>query len=68
MSSLEVVVGRSGRAEVLARYVEFVAARCRPNTDPTEEQYELWRQRLAEFRESGSISVPIRGDDSAAAS
>ena len=32
MSSLEVVVGPSGRAEVLARYVEFVAARCRPNT------------------------------------
>lgn len=32
MSSLEVVVGPCGRAEVLARYVEFVAARCRPNT------------------------------------
>ncbi len=32
MSSLEVVVGPSGRAEVLDRYVEFVAARCRPNT------------------------------------
>ena len=31
-SSLGVVVGPSGRAEVLARYVEFVAARCRPNT------------------------------------
>ena len=32
MSSLEVVVCPSGRAEVLDRYVEFVAARCRPNT------------------------------------
>ena len=32
MSSLEVVVGPSGRAEVLDRYVEFVAGRCRPNT------------------------------------
>lgn len=32
MSSLEVVVGPSGRAELLERYVEFVAARCRPNT------------------------------------
>ena len=32
MLSLEVVVGPSGRAEVLDRYVEFVAARCRPNT------------------------------------
>ena len=32
MSSLGVVVGPSGRAEVLGRYVEFVAARCRPNT------------------------------------
>jgi integrase/recombinase XerD len=32
MSSLEVVVGPSGRDAVLARYVEFVAARCRPNT------------------------------------
>ncbi len=32
MSSLEVALGPSGRAEVLDRYVEFVAARCRPNT------------------------------------
>ena len=32
MSSLGVVVGPSGRAELLDRYVEFVAARCRPNT------------------------------------
>ena len=33
MSSLEVVLeGPSGRAELLDRYVEFVAARCRPNT------------------------------------
>ena len=32
MSSLEVVVGPSWRAELLDRYVEFVAARCRPNT------------------------------------
>ena len=32
MSSLEVVVGPSGRPELLARYVEFVAGRCRPNT------------------------------------
>ena len=32
MSSLEIVVGPSGRAEVLDRYVEFVAGRCRPNT------------------------------------
>ena len=33
MSSLEVVLeGPCGRAEVLDRYVEFVAARCRPNT------------------------------------
>ena len=31
-SSLGVVVGPCGRDEVLARYVEFVAARCRPNT------------------------------------
>ncbi len=30
--SLEVALGPSGRDEVLARYVEFVAARCRPNT------------------------------------
>jgi integrase/recombinase XerD len=29
---LEAVVGPSGRAELLARYVEFVAGRCRPNT------------------------------------
>ena len=33
MSSLEVVLeGPRGRAELLDRYVEFVAARCRPNT------------------------------------
>ena len=32
MSSLGVVVGPPGRAVVLDRYVEFVAARCRPNT------------------------------------
>jgi hypothetical protein len=32
MSSLEAVVGPPGRAVVLARYVEFVASRCRPNT------------------------------------
>ena len=32
MSSLEVALGPLGRDEVLARYVEFVAARCRPNT------------------------------------
>ena len=32
MSSLEVVSGPCGRAEVLDRYVAFVAARCRPNT------------------------------------
>ncbi len=32
MSSLEAVVGPFGRAEVLDRYVEFVAGRCRPNT------------------------------------
>jgi hypothetical protein len=32
MSSLEVGVGRAGRVEVLAGYVEFVAGRCRPNT------------------------------------
>jgi hypothetical protein len=32
MSSLEVVLeGPRGRAELLDRYVEFVAARCRPN-------------------------------------
>ncbi|MFN8023913.1 MAG: hypothetical protein U0Q03_20445 [Acidimicrobiales bacterium] len=30
--SLEVALARVGRDEVLARYVEFVAARCRPNT------------------------------------
>ena len=30
--SLEVALGPSGRDAVLARYVEFVAARCRPNT------------------------------------
>ena len=30
--SLEVALGPCGRDEVLARYVEFVAARCRPNT------------------------------------
>ena len=29
---MEVALGLSGRDEVLARYVEFVAARCRPNT------------------------------------
>ena len=29
---MEVALGPSGRDEVLARYVEFVAARCRPNT------------------------------------
>lgn len=29
----------------------------------TDEQYEVWRQRLAEFRESGWIRLPIRGDD-----
>ena len=33
MSSLEVgLEGPRGRGEVLDRYVEFVAARCRPNT------------------------------------
>ena len=32
MSSLGVVSGPCGRAEVLDRYVAFVAARCRPNT------------------------------------
>ena len=32
MSSLECVSGSAARAEVLDRYVEFVAARCRPNT------------------------------------
>ena len=31
-SLLEVALGPVGRDEVLARYVEFVAARCRPNT------------------------------------
>ena len=31
-SSLEVALGPSGRDVVLARYAEFVAARCRPNT------------------------------------
>lgn len=30
--SLEVAVGPAERDEVLAKYVEFVAARCRPNT------------------------------------
>ena len=29
---MEVVLGPCGRDGVLARYVEFVAARCRPNT------------------------------------
>ena len=32
LSSLGVAVGLPDRDEVLARYVEFVAARCRPNT------------------------------------
>lgn len=32
MLSVGVVVGPLGRAEVVDRYVEFVAARCRPNT------------------------------------
>ena len=74
MSSLEVVVGRLGglrcslgTSSSSLRGVDRTQWTGR-FTDPTEEQHELWRQRLAEFRESGSISVPIRGDDSAAAS
>ena len=29
----------------------------------TDEQYEVWGQKLVEFRESGWIRLPIRGDD-----
>ena len=35
------------------------------DADPTDEQYEVWRHELAEFRESGTIRLPIRGDDTA---
>ena len=30
--------------------------------EPSDEQYEVWRQRIAAFRESGSIRLSIRGD------
>jgi hypothetical protein len=33
------------------------------DADPTDEQYEVWRQNLAEFRESGWIRLPVHGDD-----
>jgi hypothetical protein len=32
------------------------------DVDPTDEQYEVWRRKLVEFRDSGSIRIPIRGD------
>jgi hypothetical protein len=34
------------------------------DADPTDEQYHIWRHKLAEFRESGWIRLPVRGDDS----
>jgi hypothetical protein len=29
--------------------------------EPTDGQYEVWRRQLADFRQTGSIRLPIRG-------
>ena len=31
--------------------------------EPTEAQYQAWREQLLAFHESGSMRLPIRGDD-----
>lgn len=33
------------------------------DAEPTEEQYEVWREKLDAFRDSGSMRLPIRGDN-----
>ncbi len=53
MSSLEVVVGPPERAEVLGRYVEFVAARCRPNT-------VLAMESRADGRQDGEVTRALQ--------